>query len=181
MTVVPDREPTDLAGLTDEMLVQFSPKVASKNIGFSFSIPDFLPHAKVGRGLIKRVIANLLSNAIRHTPKGGNIDGMIRYDTEKACFFFNLRDSGDGLDPRYHDKIFNKFEQIELRKAGIKVGASGLGLAFCKIAIEAHGGKIWVESDGRNMGCNFCFMIPADPEGIESVLHQPKSSMGAGL
>ncbi|MBW1804059.1 MAG: response regulator [Deltaproteobacteria bacterium] len=181
VTVAPDREITDLAGLTDEILIQFRPKVENKNIEFSFSTPDSLPPAKVGRGLIKRVMANLFGNAIRHTPKEGKIEGTIRYDTEKACFFFNLRDSGDGLDPRYNDKIFHKFEQIELRKAGIKVGSSGLGLAFCKMAIEAHGGKIWVESEGQNTGCNFCFMIPADAEGIENVLHQSKSSIGAGL
>ena len=72
----------------------------------------------------------------------------------------SVSDSGEGIDPRHHDKIFERFEQVDLKKSGAKVGSSGLGLAFCKMAVEVHGGNIWVESDGNGSGSTFCFSLP---------------------
>ena len=60
------------------------------------------------------------------------------------------------------EKVFDKFEQVKLQESGISVGASGLGLAFCKMAVEAHGGRIWVESDGDSNGANFKFTLPVN-------------------
>ena len=65
-----------------------------------------------------------------------------------------------GLDAAYHQKIFNKFEQVKLKRRGVSVGTAGLGLAFCKLAVEAHGGLIWVESEGEGKGSTFRFTIP---------------------
>ena len=61
-------------------------------------------------------------------------------------------DTGNGLPPGYHQKIFDKFEQVRLKQDGVTVGSSGFGLAFCKMAVEAHVGKIWVESEGEGKG-----------------------------
>ena len=69
-------------------------------------------------------------------------------------------DNGDGLPADYHERIFDKFEQAELKGKGVSVGRSGLGLAFCKMAVEDHGGRIWVESEGIGKGCTFSFVIP---------------------
>ena len=64
------------------------------------------------------------------------------------------------MAPEYHQEIFEKFKQVELKEAGVKTGSSGLGLAFCKMAVEAHKGEIWVESEGEGKGCVFTFAIP---------------------
>ena len=63
------------------------------------------------------------------------------------------------IAPQYQEKIFNKFEQIKLKQAGVIAGSSGLGRAFCKIAVEAHGGNIWVESKGEEKGATFNFTL----------------------
>jgi signal transduction histidine kinase len=76
-------------------------------------------------------------------------------------------DTGNGLAPEYHKKVFDKFEQVGLNQEGVALGSGGLGLAFCKMAVEAHGGKIWVESEGQ--GANFQFTVPvkATLKGID--------------
>ena len=69
----------------------------------------------------------------------------------------------------YHEKIFDKFEQVKLKEDGDRAGTSGLGLTFCKMAVEAHGGKIWVESEGLGKGCTFKALLPvaSAPDVIE--------------
>lgn len=70
----------------------------------------------------------------------------------------NVVDNGEGIPKEYQDKIFDKFMQVETKKLGKKFD-TGLGLTFCKLAVEAHGGKIWVESE-LDKGSTFSFTIP---------------------
>ena len=155
-----DKEWTNMTELTDYVLDQFVQNAEVKQITLSFPRPGDIPSVKVDRRLTKRVVANLLNNAIRHTPKGGKIEVAIKFLADKGGLYFSVRDNGNGLTPEYHRKIFDKFEQVRLKKKGVMVGDVGLGLAFCKIAVEAHGGKIWVESEGEGKGCTFSFVIP---------------------
>jgi signal transduction histidine kinase len=76
---------------------------------------------------------------------------------------FAVRDAGEGIPAEAFDKIFEKFGQVETRKAGRKM-STGLGLTFCKMAVEAHGGRIWVESE-IGKGSTFSFTIPIRPAG----------------
>lgn len=156
----PDKEETNLTELMDDVLEQFTLKTEEKQLSLSFSRPRDIPSIRVDRKLIKRVVANLLNNAIRHTPVGGAIEVAIDYLPEKGGLCLSIRDSGNGLAPEYHQKIFDKFEQVKLRRAGVMIGKSGLGLTFCRMALEGHGGKIWVESEGEGKGCTFNTVIP---------------------
>jgi signal transduction histidine kinase len=108
------------------------------------------------------VISNLISNAIRHTPPFGKVKVDVAGDQGNGSLKLSVSDTGDGIDPQYHDKIFERFEQMNLKTSGAKVGSSGLGLAFCKMAVEAHGGNIWVESDGGGSGSTFCLSMPTN-------------------
>jgi len=117
---------------------------------------------RVDGEIISRVVANLLSNALRHSQEGGMIEGELSFEKDQRSVLLTVKDSGRGIPPEYHEKIFNKFEQLELTKSDVCKGAGGLGLAFCKMAIEAHGGKIWVESQGNGNGSTFCVKIPAE-------------------
>ena len=157
----PDKETVDPVALADEVVEQFSTQAEAKQMSLSFTKPHDIPSTRLDPHLIKRVLTNLLSNAIRHTPKGGTIEvDMDLVEPEKESICLRVRDSGNGLAPQYHQKIFNKFEQLSLKESGVICGASGLGLAFCKMAVEAHGGTIWVESEGEGKGATFNFTLP---------------------
>jgi signal transduction histidine kinase len=154
------KEPTHLPKLIDGILEQFSPVTEERKISLSFSRPPEIPSIPIDRSLMERVIANLLNNAVRHTPKEGTIQIAIDWAPEKAGLCISIKDSGIGLPQKYHQKIFNKFEQVRLKSEEGRVGSSGLGLTFCKMAVEAHGGKIWVESEGEGRGCTFRTSLP---------------------
>ena len=154
-----NKEMTDLDFLIGETLNQFIRKAEEKQISINFN-PNGVSSIHIDNSLIKRVISNLIDNGIRHTPKGGRIDVNTESDKSKNNLCISISDTGNGLDPAYHQQIFNKFEQVDLKNQGISVGTAGLGLAFCKLAVEAHEGKIWVESEGEGKGSAFHFTIP---------------------
>ena len=106
--------------------------------------------------LMRRVLVNLLGNALRFTPTEGSIE--IKATRGEAGPRFSVRDEGPGIDSRYHSKIFEKFGQVEARQNRAFV-SSGLGLAFCRLAVEAHGGRIGVESQ-IGQGSSFWVELP---------------------
>jgi signal transduction histidine kinase len=124
----------------------------------SVEVDKNLPRAWADRDLIHRVLANLLTNALKHTPQGTEISIHVRLSEDKSHLVMSVRDNGDGIPLDFQKKIFEKFSQAEGKKQNYRVG-SGLGLTFCKMVIEAHQGKIWVDSaPGR--GSEFFFTLP---------------------
>ncbi len=107
--------------------------------------------------LLRRILANLLSNAIKHTRRGGHIDFRALKDKEQSAYVLSVRDDGEGIPEQDLKRIFNAFEQS--RHTVHDRYDTGMGLTFCKMAVEKHGGKIWVESKvGR--GSTFFLTIP---------------------
>ena len=105
--------------------------------------------------LLRRVIANLMANAIKHTRRGGYID--FRAWSKDGNVVLSVRDDGEGIPESDHKRIFNAFEQS--RHTIHDRYDTGMGLTFCKLAVEKHGGRIWVESKvGR--GSTFYFTLP---------------------
>lgn len=103
-----------------------------------------------------RILLNLLTNALKYTPPNGKI--WINNDiNENKKVKISIKDTGGGIPKKFHAAIFDKFGQLEARKAG-KARSTGLGLAFCKLAVEAHGGNIGVESEA-NRGATFWFTM----------------------
>jgi two-component system sensor histidine kinase/response regulator len=156
----PEMEAADIVALTEEELQQLSYQMEKEKKQVAFTKPESLPELRFDANLIKRVIGNLMSNAMRHTPNDGKIEIDIRYEPYEHHVMFSIGDNGDGLAPEYHEKIFEKFEQASLKLKGVRRGKSGLGLTFSKMAVEAHGGRIWVESEGEGRGSTFRFTIP---------------------
>ena len=157
-----NREELNVTPLIEELLQQFRPKAEAKKVIVSYSNSNGISSVAADKSLIKRVVANLIDNGIRHTPEGGIVQISSEPIEKLNGLCISVNDSGDGIAPQYHQKIFNKFEQGDLQKKGVAVGTAGLGLAFCKMAVELHGGKIWVESNGNGDGANFCFTIPIE-------------------
>ncbi len=107
---------------------------------------------------LRRTLVNLLGNAIKFTPRGGTVTVEARQEADGRGLLFSVRDTGEGIPPEAFGRIFEKFGQVETRKAG-RTQSTGLGLTFCKLAVEAHGGSIQVDSvPGK--GSVFSFTIP---------------------
>lgn len=107
--------------------------------------------------LITRVISNLVGNAIKFTPEAGKVKISIKKEDNQARFA--VTDTGYGIPPEYQTKIFEKFGQVEIIEKKQKY-STGLGLTFCKLTVEAHGGEIGVDSI-LEQGSTFWFVLPA--------------------
>ena len=150
--------PTSVGSLTDlakEALGDVSGGPRDRHFGFLVR-----PEAEqlvADSGLLRRILANLMANAIKHTRRGGYID--FRAWKQDDAFVLSVRDDGEGIPEVDQKRIFNAFEQS--RHTVHDRSDTGMGLTFCKLAVEKHGGTIWVESKvGR--GSTFYFTIPVD-------------------
>ena len=106
--------------------------------------------------LIARVFQNLLGNALKFTPDDGRVTVSIEPSTDAARVL--VQDTGPGIPPEYRERIFEKFGQVE-DPAKQQRYSTGLGLAFCKLAVEAHGGQVGVDSE-EGRGSTFWFTLP---------------------
>lgn len=124
----------------------------------SFTPPESPVTVVADSEIISRVVQNLLANAIKFTPDGG----LIRLGIEPAGELVRVSviDNGPGIAPEYRKKIFEKFGQVESR-AGRQRNSTGLGLTFCKLAVEAHGGNIGVDGE-EGKGSSFWFELPVN-------------------
>lgn len=143
--------------LLNELLKDFSKKANLKEIDFridqSQNNPDILIESDLFR--IKQIFNNLIGNALKFTKKGFV---EIGYQIHDEIVTFHVKDTGIGIDPAYHQSIFERFRQVDLAKTR-KYGGNGLGLAISKNLAELLGGNIWVESE-PNKFSNFFFTIP---------------------
>ena len=116
--------------------------------------PENLPDILADQARLEQVLVNLLHNAIKFTPEGGKIE--IGAAAEKDAVRFTVQDTGVGIATDDLPRIFERFYKADRARSG---GGTGLGLAISRHLVEAHGGKIWAESqEGR--GSIFCFTIP---------------------
>ena len=121
-------------------------------------LPPDLPWVMADRRRIVQVLGNLLSNAARHSPESSSIRvAAVREDIHVAV---SVADEGRGVSAERLPHLFRKFSRTEGEDLGRGLGGSGLGLAICKGIVEAHGGRIWAESDGEGLGARFTFTIP---------------------
>lgn len=114
-----------------------------------------LPDAIVDESEFVQVFQHLLSNALKYRSSDPP-EIEISATPGEDLSVISVRDNGSGIEPKYHEQIFDPFKRLH----GREVSGSGLGLALCRKIIEAHGGKIWVESDGRH-GSLFQFTVPS--------------------
>ncbi len=134
-------------------------QVKQKNLTINVDISENLK-LNVDLFRISQAFLNLLSNAVKFTPKNGKIDVSIV--EEDKSVLFKIKDNGKGLTPEEIQKVFGKFVTIEQGIDGYSTidKGTGLGLYIARGFIEAHGGKLWVESKGRDLGAEFSFTLP---------------------
>lgn len=110
------------------------------------------------RQLIRRVLVNLLHNAAKFTPGGGKVTVTASIRDEPRELWLSVADTGPGIPEAHREMIFDKFAQASHRAAA-EYPSTGLGLTFCKLVAEAHGGRIWVESE-EGKGSTFTLALP---------------------
>ena len=150
---------TDIVYLVEETAVTLVDYVKSKGIELIIDPEIEEKNIKCGIYEIERCIINLVSNAAKFTPKGGSITIGIEDLGDKVKI--NVKDTGCGIDEKFHEAIFNRFNQV-LDDEIIK-GGSGLGLTITKQIVKLHNGEIYVESKVGE-GSNFVIILPVDPQ-----------------
>ena len=144
------------ADLINESIEIVSPISRQKKQSIQTDIPSRLPQVRVDSDMIKRVIINLLENAIKFSPRESAITANAK--RKGNWIQISIEDSGLGIPTEEQDLIFEKFHRSPSTGMGSPKGL-GIGLAFCKLAVEGHGGKIWVESN-NDAGSRFSFTLP---------------------
>ncbi|MBN1956514.1 MAG: GAF domain-containing protein [Anaerolineae bacterium] len=143
----------DVNGMVKESIDQMQPLAAARNLRLTRSVESTL-YLHGDRALLVRVLMNLLDNAIKYTPLGGEVQLDVRQEDEQAILF-SVADTGPGIPAEYHEMVFDRFARVHFEKAR----GTGLGLALCKLVVEKHNGQIWVES-AADQGATFKFTIP---------------------
>ena len=146
------REPCDLDALIRAVLDTTQPLPGNRTV--TLDAPESPVTVTADVGLIRRVLQNLLSNALKYTPAGGDVRIVVTPSLSEVRV--EVTDTGPGIAPEYHQRIFEKFGQVE---DGTNRLGTGLGLTFCKLAVEAHGGRIGVESE-VGKGSTFWLALP---------------------
>lgn len=151
--LVPHKEQVAIAEMFDQVIQDL--ELRAKSVGLTCVADATDRVISADSSLLRRVLENLVENAIRHAPEGT----VIRLSLLVREHEVELRvaDQGPGIEPEARTKIFEPFVQLENGDRVVARTGRGLGLTFCKVAVEAHGGRIWIED--ANPGAVFCFTL----------------------
>jgi len=152
--LTPKRTNVDLRGLVHEVLSELGVLAQARGVSLQGSVATDRIHAD--EDLIRRTLANLVENAIRYAPADTSVTVAAVHlvgGTE-----LRVADAGSGIPPEMREEVFSPFVQVESGERVVAHGSRGLGLTFCRVAVEAHGGRIWIEDAAP--GAVFCVRLP---------------------
>lgn len=161
------REIGTVEALLHETIQRLAPAADIAHIQLTMEVAADLPIVNIDHELMGRVLTNLLDNALKFTPDHGHIRLWAKTDPGSEALLMGVTDSGPGIPPEAQTKLFKKFQPVaavEGRRRG-----TGLGLAFCKLVVEAHGGRIWAENNAHT-GTTFLISLPLPaPLNVDSL------------
>lgn len=150
-------EPTHLEGLVGELVDMFTLTAKNKGLSLSLKLPAKpLPELLIDPNKIKEVVSNLIDNSLKYTKEGGT---TVSVEAVKKTARIIISDTGIGIKPENITRLFEKFTRTKETTKMVASG-TGLGLYVGKNFVEAHGGKIWAESDGVDKGSRFIIELP---------------------
>ena len=155
-----DLQPLAPAALLTEVVHEWQVRFQQEGAQAHVDVADDAPVFEADKGLLKRVFGNLIQNALTHSATAVKLQLSAKRDGDGVLF--TVADNGPGIPPEYHEVIFRKFERVKTPNVP-RTRSSGLGLAFCKLAVDAHGGRIWVQSSGQGQGSAFHIALPSRP------------------
>jgi two-component system sensor histidine kinase/response regulator len=154
-----DLQPIAPAALIQEIMHDWTLRLQQERATTNIEVAADAPTFMADRALLKRVFGNLIQNSLVHSSTAVELRVFAR--TDPRGVLFTVADNGPGIPPQYHEVIFHKFESVKTPNVP-RVRSSGLGLAFCRLVVEAHGGRIWVQST-EGAGSAFHIVLPVRP------------------
>ena len=153
-----DLRPTQIAPLVETLAKRFRQQFEAKRVGLDLDLPADLPPVLADEHRILQVLTNLTANALQYTPAGGTV--TISAARTNGTVQITVRDTGAGIAPEHLSHLFDRFYRVDKSRSRAAGGGSGIGLTIAKYLVEAHGGEIWVESEGKGKGSTFSFTLP---------------------
>ena len=155
---VADQKAVDPISMIANVVLDVEPVAKGRRQAISVDLPKELPSIWVDEDMARRVLINLMENASKFTPPNGKIEAGARQEGDWVHMW--VKDNGPGIPTPDQDRIFDKFTRLRGKN---KPGGLGIGLAFCRLAVLGHGGRIWVESE-QGKGTAFHFTFPVATE-----------------
>ena len=150
-----DKQLTDIPEMVAKVID--NTRVWAPNYRIESKLDETLPEVNIDADRIQQVLDNLIENAVKYSPEGTTIVIEVRETDSEVVF--SVADQGTGIPAKELKKVFGRMYRVERTVVPETKGGAGLGLAICKALVEAHGGRIWVESKARK-GSTFYFTLP---------------------
>ncbi len=163
----------DLRPVLEAQIAQFEPLFSSNQVTLSLDVPEQLPQVWADPDRVAQVLINILANAYRYTPAGGQVTVQVSTDDHEVRVA--VIDSGIGIAAEHLPHLFERFYRVDKSRAR-NSGGSGIGLAIARHLIYAQGGEIWAESDGIGKGARFIFTLPLAPQ-MATIRLEPVASV----
>ncbi|MGC4123012.1 MAG: HAMP domain-containing sensor histidine kinase [Myxococcales bacterium] len=170
--------PTDLGDLCKQAVTAVAPQAQKKGLHLESAVPPKLERASVDRDKLRQCLVNLLANSVKFTPEGGKVTLAVVpeapagvFPAGKRGFLLVVQDSGIGIPPEERERIFESFYQVD-QSSTRQYGGAGLGLAIVKSFVEAHGGRVKVDSEVGKYS-RFTLALPYAPEVQETEIDAP--------
>jgi two-component system, NarL family, sensor histidine kinase BarA len=148
----------DIRDVVDKVVSDFEPMAELEGHTLTVNLPDDLPLIQADAEKVQLILSNLISNAIKFTPEGGQIELAIQ--NYLKGILVSVRDNGGGISPADQERIFERFYQARVEHIAGH-GGMGLGLTIVKQLVELHDGQVWVESE-LGQGTTFFFTLPQE-------------------
>lgn len=148
----------NLPFLVELVKTMFTFSLDRREIDFRVVIPEYLPPVFADEDRIRRVLTNLVDNALKFSPKGSVIEIAAMVHEDENALWISVTDSGSGIPVEERERIFERFTQVKTQARSRR--GYGLGLVFCRLAVQSHNGRIWVESGFDDVGSRFVFTLP---------------------
>jgi histidine kinase len=154
-----ERKPVSVDTLVTALQARLGRQFEDKGVSFSTDLPANLPPVSADEDRVGQVLLNLVGNALQYTPSSGEV--KISAARQKNEVWIAVSDSGLGIPAEHLPHVFDRFYRVDKSRSRAG-GGSGIGLTVARHLVEAHGGRIWVESPGPGKGSTFTFTIPVD-------------------
>jgi histidine kinase len=153
-----DFRAVDVSSLVATAIKRLTPTARAKRITLTSSLPRDLPRLLADEDRLGQVLTNLTANGIQYTPEGGMV--TISAERKNDEIQISVADTGVGIPPEHLTHIFTRFYRVDKSRSRASGGGSGIGLTIARHLVEAHGGRIWAESEGEGKGSRFVFTLP---------------------